>query len=41
MNQEIIPSYKDIADEIELIHKLDQETRAGGKFDLEIDSQNS
>lgn len=41
MNQEIIPSYKDIADEIESIHKSDQETRADGKFDLKIDSQNS
>ncbi len=41
MNHEIIPSHKDIAGEIESIHKLDQETRAKGSFDLEIDNQNS
>jgi hypothetical protein len=31
----------DIAEKIELIHKIDQETRQQGKFNDEIDAQNS
>lgn len=41
MNHEIMSSYKDISDCIESIHKSDQHSRSGGKFDLEIDNQNS